>query len=122
MPQIDLRGLSRSESKKRGAELLDYLGLGSKTQSPACGIVGWRAAARDRHRACRRANAPRILLADEPTGNLDVHTAERVFSTLAQLVRASGLATIIATTTWSLPPAWTGRVTTLREGQVVELA
>ena len=54
------------------------------------------------------ANAPRILLADEPTGNLDLHTAEHVFSALSQLVRASGLAAIIAPTTWTWRPAWTG--------------
>jgi lipoprotein-releasing system ATP-binding protein len=66
------------------------------------------------------ANAPRILLADEPTGNLDVHTAERVFDTLAQLVRASGLATIIATHNMELAARMDRRVT-LREGQVVEL-
>ncbi len=55
------------------------------------------------------ANAPRILLADEPTGNLDLHTADHVFEAFNQLIRASGLATIIATlTTWNSPPAWTG--------------
>ena len=43
------------------------------------------------------ANAPRILLADEPTGNLDPRTSEHVFSALTQLVRASGLAAVIAT-------------------------
>jgi ABC-type lipoprotein export system ATPase subunit len=66
------------------------------------------------------ANAPRILLADEPTGNLDVHTADHVFAALTQLVRASGLATIIATHNMELAARMDRRVT-LREGQVVEL-
>jgi lipoprotein-releasing system ATP-binding protein len=66
------------------------------------------------------ANAPRILLADEPTGNLDVHTAEHVFSTLAQLVRASGLATVIATHNLDIAAQMDRRVT-IRDGLVVEL-
>ena len=67
------------------------------------------------------ANAPRILLADEPTGNLDVHTADHVFAALTQLVRASGLATIIATHNMELAARMDRRVT-LREGMVVEMA
>ena len=66
------------------------------------------------------ANAPRILLADEPTGNLDPHTADHVFAALTQLVRASGLAAMIATHNMELAARMDRRVT-LREGQVVEL-
>ena len=65
------------------------------------------------------ANAPRILLADEPTGDLDAHTADHVFAAFTQLVRASGLATIIATHNMEL--AGMDRRVTWREGQVVEL-
>ena len=67
------------------------------------------------------ANAPRILLADEPTGNLDVRTADHVFATLSQLVRASGLAAIIATHNMDIAAHMDRRVT-LRDGLVVELA
>jgi lipoprotein-releasing system ATP-binding protein len=67
------------------------------------------------------ANAPRILLADEPTGNLDVHTAEHVFSALSQLVRASGLAAIIATHNMDLAARMDRRVT-LRDGKITEMA
>ena len=67
------------------------------------------------------ANAPRILLADEPTGNLDVRTAERVFATLGQLVRASGLAAIVATHNLDIAAQMDRRVT-IRDGVVVELA
>ena len=66
------------------------------------------------------ANAPRILVADEPTGNLDVNTAERVFGALTQLVRASGLATIIATHNMELAARMDQRVT-LQDGRLVEL-
>jgi lipoprotein-releasing system ATP-binding protein len=66
------------------------------------------------------ANAPRILLADEPTGNLDLHTADHVFGALLQLVRSSGLATIIATHNMELAARMDRRVT-IREGLVVEL-
>jgi len=66
------------------------------------------------------ANAPRILLADEPTGNLDPHTAEHVFNALTQLVRASGLAMIVATHNMELAGRMDRRVT-LRNGQVAEM-
>jgi lipoprotein-releasing system ATP-binding protein len=117
MPQM-IRGLTRGEAKKRGAELLDYLGLGGRLNHRPTELSGGEQQRVAIARAV--ANAPRILLADEPTGNLDVHTAERVFDTLAQLVRASGLATIIATHNMELAARMDRRVT-LREGQVVEL-
>lgn len=117
MPQM-IRGLSRAEAKKRAAELLDYLGLGGRLNHRPAELSGGEQQRVAIARAV--ANAPRILLADEPTGNLDVHTAERVFDTLTQLVRASGLATIIATHNMELAARMDRRVT-LREGQVVEL-
>jgi lipoprotein-releasing system ATP-binding protein len=117
MPQM-IRGLARAEAKKRGAELLDYLGLSARLHHRPAELSGGEQQRVAIARAV--ANAPRILLADEPTGNLDVHTAERVFDTLAQLVRASGLATIIATHNMDLAARMDRRVT-LREGQVVEL-
>ncbi len=60
-------------------------------------------------------------MADEPTGNLDPQTAEHVFSTLLALVRASGLAALIATHNLELAGRMDRRVT-LKGGQVVELA
>ncbi|MGB8484653.1 MAG: ATP-binding cassette domain-containing protein, partial [Xanthobacteraceae bacterium] len=65
-------------------------------------------------------NRPSILLADEPTGNLDLRTADRVFEALTQLVRASGLAAIIATHNMDLA-ARMDRQVTLQDGQVVEV-
>jgi lipoprotein-releasing system ATP-binding protein len=67
------------------------------------------------------ANAPRLLLADEPTGNLDPHAAGHVFAMLVSLVRASGLAALVATHNLDLA-ARMGRRVTLRDGLVVQLS
>ena len=66
------------------------------------------------------ANGPRVLLADEPTGNLDPKTADHVFGTLAALVRASGLAALVATHNMDLAARMDRRVT-IRDGRVSEL-
>ena len=66
------------------------------------------------------ANAPRILLADEPTGNLDPNTAGHVFAALTQLVRATSVAMLIATHNMELAARMDRRVT-IREGRVEEL-
>jgi lipoprotein-releasing system ATP-binding protein len=117
MPQM-IRGLTRGEAKKRSTELLNYLGLGGRLSHRPAELSGGE----QQRVAIARAvsNAPRILLADEPTGNLDLHTAEHVFNALTQLVRASGLATIIATHNMELAARMDRRVT-LREGRVVEV-
>jgi lipoprotein-releasing system ATP-binding protein len=117
LPQM-IRGLSRSECEKRAAELLAYLGLRGRLKHRPAELSGGEQQRVAIARAV--ANAPRILLADEPTGNLDVHTADHVFNALHQLVRASGLATIIATHNMELAARMDRRVT-LREGQVVEM-
>src|SRR6202040_1368754 len=90
-----IRGLSRNEAKRRATELLSYLGLKERVEHRPGELSGGEQQRVAIARAV--ANAPRILLADEPTGNLDPRTSERVFSALTQLVRASGLAAIIAT-------------------------
>ena len=117
LPQL-IRGLGRSEAKKRAIELLDYLGLKGRVSHRPAEMSGGEQQRVAIARAV--ANAPRILLADEPTGNLDVHTAEHVFTAFTQLVRASGLATIIATHNMDIAARMDRRVT-LREGLVVEL-
>ncbi len=117
MPQM-IRGLSRGEARQRASELLSYLGLGARLTHRPAELSGGEQQRVAIARAV--ANAPRILLADEPTGNLDVHTAEHVFNALTQLVRASGLATIIATHNMDLAARMDRRVT-LREGRVVEV-
>ncbi len=117
LPQM-IRGLTRNEATKRGVELLDYLGLRERLNHRPSELSGGEQQRVAIARAV--ANAPRILLADEPTGNLDLHTADHVFNALTQLVRASGLATIIATHNMELAARMDRRVT-LREGLVVEL-
>lgn len=117
LPQM-IRGLSRKEAQRRAHELLDYLGLSQrKTHRPAqlSGGEQQRVAI-----ARAVANAPNILLADEPTGNLDPVTADKVFSTLTTLVKATGLAALIATHNLELAARMDRRVT-LRDGLVVEL-
>jgi lipoprotein-releasing system ATP-binding protein len=117
MPQM-ICGLARAEAKKRASELLGYLGLSARLNHRPAELSGGEQQRVAIARAV--ANAPRILLADEPTGNLDEHTADHVFHALSQLVQASGLATIIATHNLDLAKRMDRRVT-LREGQVVEL-
>ncbi len=117
MPQM-IRGLTRKEANKRSAELLGYLGLEARLNHRPSELSGGEQQRVAIARAV--ANAPRILLADEPTGNLDVHTADHVFHALTQLVRASGLATIIATHNMELASRMDRRVT-IKDGHVVEL-
>jgi lipoprotein-releasing system ATP-binding protein len=117
LPQM-LRGLSRREAAARGSELLSYLGLKDRLSHRPAELSGGEQQRVAIGRAV--ANAPRILLADEPTGNLDPHTSEHVFSALTQLVRASGLAAVIATHNMDIAARMDRRVT-LREGQVVEM-
>jgi lipoprotein-releasing system ATP-binding protein len=117
LPQM-IRGLGRSEARKRASELLGYLGLSERLTHRPAELSGGEQQRVAIARAV--ANAPRILLADEPTGNLDPHTAEHVFETLRQLVRASGLAAIIATHNFDIAARMDRRVT-IREGAVVEL-
>ncbi|MEA2839769.1 MAG: lipoprotein-releasing system ATP-binding protein [Methylobacteriaceae bacterium] len=118
LPQM-IRGLGREEARRRAAELLDYLGLlARRTHRPAelSGGEQQRVAI-----ARAVANAPRILLADEPTGNLDPHTAEHVFDAMMALVRATRLGALVATHNMGLAARMDRRVT-LRDGKVVELA
>ena len=117
LPQM-IRGLSRREAAKRATELLSYLGLRERLTHRPAELSGGEQQRVAIARAV--ANAPRILLADEPTGNLDVHTADHVFAAFDQLIRASGLATIIATHNMELAARMDRRVT-IREGRIVEL-
>jgi len=117
LPQM-IRGLARREASRRAAELLSYLGLKDRLDHRPAELSGGE----QQRVAIARAvsNAPRILLADEPTGNLDPRTSEQVFSALSQLVRASGLAAIIATHNPDIAARMDRRVT-LKDGQVVEM-
>jgi lipoprotein-releasing system ATP-binding protein len=117
LPQM-IKGLNRAEARRRAAELLTYLGLKARLDHRPAELSGGEQQRVAIARAV--ANGPRILLADEPTGNLDPRTAEHVFATLAQLVQASGLAAIVATHNLELAARMDRRVT-LQEGRIVEL-
>jgi lipoprotein-releasing system ATP-binding protein len=117
LPQM-IRGLGKRDAGARAAELLSYLGLKERLTHRPAELSGGEQQRVAIARAV--ANAPRVLLADEPTGNLDLRTADRVFEALTQLVRASGLAAIIATHNMELA-ARMDRQVTLQDGQVVEV-
>ena len=117
MPQM-IAGLSRKEASERAAQLLDYLRVGHRGEHRPAELSGGEQQRVAIARAV--ANAPLILLADEPTGNLDPVTAHYVFDALEALVRQSGLAALIATHNHELAARMDRRVT-LEEGRVVEV-
>jgi lipoprotein-releasing system ATP-binding protein len=117
LPQM-IRGLRRSETIKRAMEILTYLGLAERVQHRPAELSGGEQQRVAIARAV--ANAPRALLADEPTGNLDPHTAEHVFQALMQLVKATRVAMLIATHNMELAGRMDRRVS-LVDGKVVEL-
>src|SRR5438876_7039821 len=117
LPQM-IRGLKRSETVKRSTEILSYLGLGDRVKHRPAELSGGEQQRVALARAV--ANAPRALLADEPTGHLDPQTADHVFSALLQLVRATRVAMLIATHNMELASRMDRRVS-LANGQVVEL-
>jgi lipoprotein-releasing system ATP-binding protein len=117
MPQM-IAGLSSKEARKRAGALLDYMRIGHRGDHRPAELSGGEQQRVAIARAV--ANAPLVLLADEPTGNLDPETAHYVFDALEALVRQSGLAAMIATHNLDLAKRMDRRVT-LSEGKVVEL-
>jgi lipoprotein-releasing system ATP-binding protein len=117
MPQM-IRGLSRQTARDRATDLLSYLGLGERLTHRPAELSGGEQQRVAIARAV--ANVPRLLLADEPTGNLDPRTSDHVFTALAQLVRASGLTVVLATHNMDIAARMDRRVT-IKDGLVVEL-
>ncbi|MEJ0052325.1 MAG: ABC transporter ATP-binding protein [Methylovirgula sp.] len=117
LPQM-IAGLSRRKAEVRALELLDYLGLAARAKHRPAELSGGEQQRVAIARAV--ANAPGLLLADEPTGNLDPHTADHVFASLETLVQATGLATLVATHSQALAAQMTRRVT-LDDGRVREM-
>ena len=116
LPQLIL-GLSRAEAEERASQLLDSLGIAERGDHRPAQLSGGEQQRVAIARAV--ANGPRLLLADEPTGNLDPPTAERVFEQLLSLVRQSGVAALIATHNLELA-ARMDRTLRLKEGILVE--
>ena len=94
LPQM-IAGAPRRAAAERGRELLGKLGLAARLDHRPGQLSGGEQQRVAIARAL--ANQPRLLLADEPTGNLDPHTAETVFDELIRLAREAGLAALIAT-------------------------
>jgi lipoprotein-releasing system ATP-binding protein len=117
MPQL-IKGLPPNEASERAAQLLDYMQIGKRAQHRPAELSGGEQQRVAIARAV--ANAPLVLLADEPTGNLDPTTASYVFDALEALVRQSGLAALIVTHNHELASRMDRRVT-LAEGKVVPL-
>jgi lipoprotein-releasing system ATP-binding protein len=117
MPQI-IRGLNRAEARERAVQLLDYMKIGKRAEHRPAELSGGEQQRVATARAV--ANAPLILLADEPTGNLDPGTASYVYEALEALVRQSGLSALFATHNHELAARMDRRVT-LAEGKVVPL-
>ncbi|MGH1451939.1 MAG: ABC transporter ATP-binding protein [Paracoccaceae bacterium] len=94
LPQLAY-GVSRREAETRAADLLARVGVGARADHRPAELSGGE---QQRVAFCRAlANEPRLLLADEPTGNLDPATSDQVFGALMELVRATGLSALIAT-------------------------
>jgi lipoprotein-releasing system ATP-binding protein len=117
LPQM-IAGLSRGQARTRALELLNYLGLGARAKHRPTELSGGEQQRVAIARAV--ANGPGILLADEPTGNLDPKTAEHVFETLEALAKATGLAALVATHNEALAARMTRRIT-LKDGWMIEV-
>lgn len=115
LPQL-ANGQSSSTALSRARALLDQVGLAPRATHRPAELSGGE---QQRVAFCRAlANAPKLLLADEPTGNLDPGTSDKVFSTLMDLVRSTGLSAIIATHNLDLASRM-DRILRLDAGRVV---
>ena len=118
LPQL-IAGLPYGEARMRALELLDMMGLGEReTHRPAqlSGGEQQRVAI-----ARAMANAPKVVLADEPTGNLDNHTGERVMNQLVNLIHRTGVAALVATHNLELARTM-DRVVRMEDGKLVSAA
>ncbi len=115
LPQM-IAGHARREARQRAADLIESVGLQERASHRPARLSGGEQQRVAIARAL--ANGPRLLLADEPTGNLDTHTAEDVFGLLIEFVRESGLAAVIATHNLDLA-AKMDRVVRLEDGRLI---
>ncbi len=117
LPQMVARR-GRGEARRRARHLLDRVGLADRRDHRPGQLSGGE---QQRVAVARAlANRPEILLADEPTGNLDPETSERVFDELIRLVREDGLAALIATHNSDIARRM-DRAVTLRAGRIEAL-
>ena len=116
LPQL-IAGVDKAAAEKRAMALLDMLGIGPRAQHRPAELSGGEQQRVAIARAA--ANRPRIILADEPTGNLDPTTSDVVFDALANLIRDEGAAALIATHNFDLARR-ANRIVTLRAGLIEE--
>ncbi|MEL6291423.1 MAG: ABC transporter ATP-binding protein [Pseudomonadota bacterium] len=117
LPQL-IRGVSDRDALRRAEELLVGLGLKDRMHHRPPELSGGEQQRTAIARAL--ANQPQLILADEPTGNLDPETSERVFSDLMTLIEQTGVAALIATHNLDLAHRM-HRVLELRQGQLHEM-
>jgi len=117
MPQL-IAGKPQGDANKRSQELLDLLGVGNRATHRPAELSGGEQQRIAIARAA--ANHPRVILADEPTGNLDPATSELVFAALQDLIRNEGAACLIATHNHDLARR-ADRIVTLKDGLVQPL-
>jgi lipoprotein-releasing system ATP-binding protein len=114
LPQM-VTGKHREAARDRAFDLLSHLGLAERVTHRPAHLSGGE---RQRVAIARAlANEPRLLLADEPTGNLDPATSTLVFDSLLELVRATGVAALIATHNLELT-RFMDRVFALKDGHL----
>jgi len=112
-----IAGVSREVAAKEAKRLLGLVGLSERVEHRPAQLSGGEQQRVAIARAL--ANSPRVLLADEPTGNLDPKTADGVFEELIKLVRAEGLSALIATHNYALSEKM-DRTLLLEKGTLVE--
>jgi len=118
IPQLIL-GAAPRDAEARARELLGSLGLAERVDHRPAELSGGE---QQRTAICRAlANKPSLILADEPTGNLDPRTSEHVFHELIELFRGQGVAALIATHNMELASRM-DRVLRLEAGLLVEVA
>ncbi|HWV22327.1 MAG TPA: ABC transporter ATP-binding protein [Devosia sp.] len=115
MPQL-IAGKSPAEADMRSMELLDILGVGPRAGHRPAELSGGEQQRVAIARAA--ANHPRVILADEPTGNLDPSTSDLVFLALQNLIRTEGAAALIATHNHDLAKR-ADRIVTIKDGKVI---
>jgi lipoprotein-releasing system ATP-binding protein len=116
LPQLIL-GRTKDEARTRAESLLEILGLKERWDHRPAELSGGEQQRVAIARAV--ANQPKVLLADEPTGNLDPHTAERVFEAMMRLVNDEGVAAVVATHNLDLA-ARMDRTLRLADGHLIE--
>lgn len=118
VPQM-IRGLDKGEARDRARQLLDLVGLADRVEHRPARLSGGEQQRVAIIRAI--ANVPAVMLADEPTGNLDPQTSAEVFSQLRRIVEATRIGALVATHNMELARRM-DRIVTLDGGKIVQVA